>query len=101
MNAYDLFIQRIIEEIRNADENGTVTIDVRGTGWESLKRDIFEAAAERKDATIIILYTHWTDDYSLTIPAGTNLSPVITTALYLETYKIGTALGITPEPYTD
>ncbi len=100
MNAFELYMQNIVEEIKNAEENGVLIIDVRKTGWTSLKRDIFEAAAERSDLTII-LYTYQGADYSVTIPAGTDLSPVIASAIYLETHKIGPALDITPEPYTD
>ncbi len=101
MNAFELYMENIIEEIKNAEENGALIIDVRKTGWTSLKRGIFEAAAERRDLTIIILYTYQGADYSVTIPAGTDLSPVITSAQYLETQTIGPTLGITPEPYTD
>ncbi|MBQ3374754.1 MAG: hypothetical protein IJG40_16645 [Oscillospiraceae bacterium] len=93
-NAYDSFYSDKIAELSSAAENGVVEIDLRQTGWTTLKRGVFEAAAARGDVTIIIYYNHWGRDYTLTIPAGTDLSAVTGGAQFLEASQLPALLGI-------
>ena len=98
-NAYEAYMLAMLEAVRSAPKDGTVVIDLRDTGWTNLKRDIFEAAALRGDVTIIILYDQWGTDYSLTIPAGTQLTEVVREAQYLKVTQLGSLLGLTPTVY--
>ncbi|MBQ8075904.1 MAG: hypothetical protein IJ237_07960 [Oscillospiraceae bacterium] len=93
-NAYDRFNDARIAELSAASENGTVTIDLRETGWTTLKREVFEAAARRGDVTIVILYNHFGRDYTLTIPAGTDYS-VLYEAQFLEVSQLPALLHLT------
>ena len=92
-NAYDSFNDARIAEFSAAAENGTVTIDLRETGWTTLKREVFEAAAKRGDVTIIILYTHWGQDCTLTILAGTDFSALFE-AQFLEVSQLPALLHL-------
>ncbi|MBQ3374745.1 MAG: hypothetical protein IJG40_16600 [Oscillospiraceae bacterium] len=92
-NAYDAFNDERIAELSSAAENGTVTIDLRSTGWTTLKREVFEAAARRGDVTIVILYRQWGRDYTLTIPAGTDFS-ALSGAQFLEVTQLPGLLGL-------
>ncbi len=92
-NAYDRFNDARIAELSAASENGTVTIDLRETGWTTLKREVFEAAARRGDVTIVILYTHWGQDCTLTIPAGTDFSALFE-AQFLEVSQLPALLHL-------
>ena len=92
-NAYDSFNEARIAELSAAAKNGTVTIDLRETGWTTLKREVFEAAAKRGDVTIIILYTHWGQDCTLTIPAGTDFSALFE-AQFLEVSQLPALLHL-------
>ena len=74
--------------------SGVVEIDLRETGWTNLKRDIFEAAANRGDVTIVIYYRQWGQDHTLTIPAGTQLNDVVSQAQYLDVTQLGTLLNL-------
>ena len=92
-NAYDSFNSERISELSAASENGTVTIDLRSTGWTTLKREVFEAAARRGDVTIVILYQQWGRDCSLTIPAGTDFSALYE-AQFLEVSQLPALLHL-------
>jgi hypothetical protein len=92
-NAYDSFNDARIAELSAAAENGTVTIDLRETGWTTLKREVFEAAARRGDVTIVILYQQWGRDCSLTIPAGTDFSALFG-AQFLEVSQLPALLHL-------
>ena len=94
-NAFDSFNAETIAAVKDAPADGVVEIDLRQTGWTTLKRDVFEAAAARGDVTIIIYYSQWGRDYTLTIPAGTDLSAVISGAQYLDASRLPALLGIT------
>jgi hypothetical protein len=82
-----------LSEKTAAAENGTVTIDLRETGWTTLKREVFEAAAKRGDVTIIILYTHWGQECTLTIPSGTDFSALFE-AQFLEVSQLPALLHL-------
>ena len=82
-----------LSEKTAAAENGTVTIDLRETGWTTLKREGFEAAARRGDVTVVILYTHWGQDCTLTIPAGTDFSALFE-AQFLEVSQLPALLHL-------
>ena len=75
-------------------------IYIRDTGWTTLKRDIFEAAASRGDVTIIIYYRQWGKDYTLTIPAGTAYADAMSQAAFIEVSRLGTLTGLTPAVYS-
>ena len=92
-NAYDSFNEARIAELSAAAENGTVTIDLRETGWTTLKREVFEAAARRGDVTIVILYQQWGRDCTLTIPAGTDFSALFE-AQFLEVSQLPALLHL-------
>ena len=92
-NAYDSFNEARITELSAAAENGTVTIDLRETGWTTLKREVFEAAARRGDVTVVILYSQWGQDCTLTIPAGTDFSALFE-AQFLEVSQLPALLHL-------
>ena len=91
---YDSFTAEKIAAVKTAPKDGVVEIDLRETGWTALKRDIFEAAAARGDVTIIIYYSHWGRDYTLTIPAGTALTAEMAGAQFLEVSQLPGLLGL-------
>ena len=84
----------MINAVKSAPVNGVVEIDIRETGWTNLKRDIFEAAAARGDVTIIIYYRQWGQDYTLTIPAGTQLSDAVRRAQFLDVTQLASLLNL-------
>ncbi len=92
---YDSFTAEKITAVKTAPKDSVVEIDLRETGWTALKRDIFEAAAARGDVTIIIYYSHWGRDYTLTIPAGTALTAEMAEAQFLEVSQLAGLLGLT------
>ncbi len=93
-DAFDAFMQAKLAAVKAAPANGVVEIDLRETGWTNLKRDIFEAAANRGDVTIVIYYRQWGQDHTLTIPAGTQLNDVVSQAQYLDVTQLGTLLNL-------
>ena len=93
-DAFDAFMQAMLAAVKAAPANSVVEIDLRETGWTNLKRDIFEAAAARGVVTIVIYYCQWGRDYTLTIPAGTQLNDVVSQAQYLDVTQLGTLLNL-------
>ena len=98
-NAYDLFNSDRLNAINTAPANGTVVIDLRNAGWTTVTRELFEAAANRGDVTLVLYYTQWATDYALTIPVGTDFS-ALSGAQFLYASQIGSLLGLTPVPYS-
>ena len=63
-----VFIERVIREINNAPENGTVTVNT--DIWTCYNRQVIEALAQRPDVTVVTNYCYEKVDYTVTIPAG-------------------------------
>ena len=74
-DGYALFCKAVVKQIKNAEQNGTVTVD--GTGWASFMRMVFEALAERPDVTLVVKYG---TNKELTISPGTDILALIGTA---------------------
>ena len=93
-DTFDEFMREKVEAVKSAPKDGVVEIDLRETGWTTLKRDIFEAAVARGDVTIVIYYSQWGRDYTLTIPAATALTPEMAEAQFLEVSQLGSLTGL-------
>ena len=59
----------------------------------SANTSVTKAAAKRGDVTIIILYTHWGQDCTLTIPTGTDFSALFE-AQFLEVSQLPALLHL-------
>ncbi len=73
--AYAAFLSDAADEIADAKENGTVTLDT--TLWLSLNRSVVDALAARPDVTLKITYTQKGERKALEIPAGSDLSSLV------------------------
>ncbi len=69
-SAYAAFQAETAEKIRKAQPGEVAIYTDR---WVSFNREVFEAIAGRLDVTVIINYQYFGEEYSLTIPAGTDV----------------------------
>ena len=71
-SAYLKYNQDAAYQIKNAKIGQSVTI--KSDIWQSFHRCVFDALAKRPDVTLIVDYRFNGKSYSLTIPAGTDVS---------------------------
>lgn len=69
--AYAAFLRNAAETIQNA-QPGEVTITTRL--WVSFDRKVLETIARRPDVSVTVNYRYKGEDYSVTVPAGADVS---------------------------
>ena len=94
---FDAFMDEKVEAVKGAPKNGSVVIDLRETGWNNLKRDIFEAAVKHGEVEIIIYYRQWGKDFKLIIPAGTAYDDAMFEAEFIAASQVGSFCSLTPQ----
>lgn len=71
ISAMAAFLKNAEKKIRNAEGNAVVTIET--DRWLSFDQAVIRAIADRPDVTVVIKYCYQRQEYTLTIPAGTDM----------------------------
>lgn len=87
------FFERAISTINGAEVNGTVTIAT--PKWMSFNKDVYDALAARSDVTVNVHFRYQGQFYSVTIPAGTDMTPYLTEDGYCGFLKLAALFGVT------
>ncbi len=74
-SAYSVFNRNLMTRILKYPQNGTMTINAGQ--WISFHRMVIEAMQSRSDLTYEIKYAYNHSPYTLTVPAGTDLSGIL------------------------
>lgn len=74
-SAIGLFIKDVIEKITNAPKDAVVTIDTEI--WTCYNQAVIDALAKRPDVTLVTNYRYNHVDYTVTIPAGYEVTNLI------------------------
>ena len=87
------FLKRAVKTINKAQENATVTIAT--PKWMSFNKDVYDALAARPDVTVNVHFRQQGQFYSVTIPAGTDMTPYLTEDGYCGFLKLAALFGVT------
>ena len=87
------FFKRAITTINGAAENGAVTVAT--DKWMSFNKNVYDALAARPDVTLTVNYKYKGTFYSVTIPAGTDMTPYLTEDGYCGFLYLASLFGAT------
>lgn len=80
ITGYSIFSKDTIKAIQNAAKKEVIAETDR---WESFPVKVLQVISDKKDVSLTIRYKHLGNSYTLTIPPGADLSPLIKDNLFI------------------
>jgi len=87
-----LFLFDVVSKVVNAGKNGTVTIQALNP--MSYDSNVAAALAQRSDVTLVAVFPYNNGYYSMTLPAGYNLSARLDSSGFVEWINLAKAKGV-------